>query len=607
MRIRPLAVAAIAGVAVLLAAAGVTLSGRVLGSSLATDPVANAVAEQSATLTTKPRNLESIPEKALRVRRAIKAGDYATARQITADVLAHSRLTGWRFYPFEDFIEQVSDAGDADLEAHLNAWIAQRGSGAAPLLIRARYYHDTGWLVRGGGFAADVKGGRMAAFVDDMKKGLSDVDEAIAAVDANPYGYYLKLLILRGYAGLGAVQQAFAQGIAKHRNYYRLYAIMLNALEPRWYGSVPAMYAFVDQQAGAAPQDSPLKLLYLSLYHRIVMAAANSCSGAKEKVEACFAGQMQRTVAPQLQSRVLEALRLYDSADKYEFGLAIKLALFDMLRTRMAAAYSGTILELAAQVMHSDTRLKEDGAGPNNYLIDMAVAESWTAKGFYENAITKYTEALKDIEAAQFPGEEEKYLAVADVYAALPAIYEKLGKYPEMIAYDDAVIALGGKGNHLPRACYGYYKLRRYEAAIRSCSANIEREAGNIEAHYWRGEAYRDHGDADAALRDLAAVAEAEHEFRANAAIAMSMIYFDRHDNRGALAILNRYGYLYDPQQTGRSSVAVGYNNRCYAYMELGEFRKALADCNESLKYGSIPDAIRKKLELMKRLGTEPS
>jgi tetratricopeptide (TPR) repeat protein len=607
MRIRPLAFAAIAGVAVLVAAVSVTLSGRVLGSSFAIDPVEDAVAKQSPNLKTNPSTLQTTPEKALRVRGAIKAGDYATARQITDDVLAHSRLLSWRFYPFEDFIEQVSDAGDADLEAHLNAWIAQRGSGAAPLLIRAQYYHDTGWLVRGSGFADKVKGSRMAAFVNYMTKGLSDVDEAIAADDANPYGFYLKLLILRGHAGLDAVRQAFAQGIARHPSYYRLYAIMLNALEPRWYGSVPAMYAFVAQHAGSAPQDSPLKLLYLSLYHRIVMAAANSCSSEKENAEACFAYQMQKTVAPQLQSRVLEALQLFDHADKYEFGLAIKFALFNMLRTRMAAAYSGTILELSAQVMHSDTRLKEERVGPNNYLIDMAVAESWTAKGFYENAISKYNDALKDIEATQFPGEAEKVLAVADVYAALPTIYQKLGKYPDMIAYDNAVVALGGKANHLPFACHGYYKLRNYAAAIRSCSANIGRDAGSIEAYYWRGMARRDLGEPDAALRDLTVVAEAEHGFRASAVIAMSMIHFDRHDNRGALAVLNRYSYLYDPEQTSKSDAAVGYNNRCYAYMELGELKKALADCNESLKYGSIPDAIRKKLELMKRLASEPS
>lgn len=45
--------------------------------------------------------------------------------------------------------------------------------------------------------------------------------------------------------------------------------------------------------------------------------------------------------------------------------------------------------------------------------------------------------------------------------------------------------------------------------------------------------------------------------------------------------------------------MAVAYNNRCYALMQLGE----LSDCTASLKCGNIPDAYRKEFELTKRLG----
>jgi hypothetical protein len=37
--------------------------------------------------------------------------------------------------------------------------------------------------------------------------------------------------------------------------------------------------------------------------------------------------------------------------------------------------------------------------------------------------------------------------------------------------------------------------------------------------------------------------------------------------------------------------------------MELGELKKALDDCTQSLRYGSLPDAYRKQQELVKRLG----
>ena len=51
--------------------------------------------------------------------------------------------------------------------------------------------------------------------------------------------------------------------------------------------------------------------------------------------------------------------------------------------------------------------------------------------------------------------------------------------------------------------------------------------------------------------------------------------------------------------------MAISYNNRCYAYMQLNELKRALDDCTQSLKYGSIPDALRKQQELVKRLGAQ--
>jgi hypothetical protein len=39
--------------------------------------------------------------------------------------------------------------------------------------------------------------------------------------------------------------------------------------------------------------------------------------------------------------------------------------------------------------------------------------------------------------------------------------------------------------------------------------------------------------------------------------------------------------------------------------MQLGDLKKALDDCRASLRYGSLPDAIRKQQELISRLKPE--
>jgi tetratricopeptide (TPR) repeat protein len=567
-----------------------------------------AINEEAAKLNIKPRTTELTSEKAARVRNAIKHDDYTTADKITTDVLANSRLEYWRFYPFGEFIGRVTDVTDGAFEAHLNAWVAQNKSDATPLLIRAQDYFDLGWFKRGNHFDHDTQAADLIAFGDDMNKALADIDAAIRLSDGNPYSFSLKLRILLGLGMLIEMKNSFDQAIAKFPGYFQLYDIALRGLEPKWGGTVEAMYAFVDQYSGRAPDHSPLKLLYLSLYRNLLDAASVSCTPywrEKDRMAQCVASVMQKIITPELERQVPAALQLYDHSDKYQFGLIIEGILFDMLKTAGGDMYSGAILQLTANSMHSDSQLKEGSPGHNNYIIDKAVSESWYLKGFYDNALKKDQQALQDAAATAFPSEEDKDLAVAGIYEYIGGTYNKLNQYADMIAYEQAAIAVGNITEEEHFICYGYYRLKDNDAAVQACTKTIENHPDNLQARYWRGEAYRDLGQTDAAMRDLTIVADSENGFRTSAAIDMSMIYFGRDDNRSALDVLNKYKYLYDPETTNKDDVAVGYNNRCYAYMQLGQLSEALSDCTASLKYGSIPDAYRKQQELIKRLDAQ--
>jgi tetratricopeptide (TPR) repeat protein len=277
-----------------------------------------------------------------------------------------------------------------------------------------------------------------------------------------------------------------------------------------------------------------------------------------------------------------------------------------MLRSAGGDAFSGAILQFAATSMHSDSQLRQDSPHANNYVIDKLVAQSWRAKGFYDNALEKERQALKDIEVAAFPSQTEKDLAIAGVYESMAAAFDRLDQYSDMTAHEKAATALGGGAGFRHLICYGYDKLKSFETAVRECTSAID-ETGSLKARFWRSRAYRDLGQADLALGDLTIVADSEDNFRTTAAIDISMNLFDRHDNRGALNALNKYSYLYDPATDSRGDIAVSYNNRCYAHMQLGELREALADCTASLKFGSLPDAYRKQAELLKRLGAHES
>lgn len=567
------------------------------------DPIAAEIEAKVDALGVTPDHVELVSQKALRVRAAIVAGDFTTADRIAGDILAHSRIESWRFYPFDDFIADIFATTPRDFYGRVNQWVGY-DPGPVSLLFRAQAAYDIGWQVRGHNFSTKTAHIRMAWFLADLDRARADIDDALRLDERNPYAHYLKLRILQGRGMSSDFAIAFRAAIAKFPNDYPLYEIALSTLQPRWHGSIAAMYAFVDRYAGDAAETSPRRLLYLSLYRHLLSTGSVDCiarGGDHDKTVQCIDAFMKVYLPPDIKRHALAALQLYDHTDKYEFGLAVKPILSDMLATYGGDRYAGAMLQLAAVAMHSDTQLAETNPGHNDYVVDELVAGSWRGKGFTDNEVKKYIEALADAKAAEFPSRDEKDYTLGLLYERLSEAAEQQHQYADEIAYEKAAMRLGVTWDE-HYTCYGYYQLKRYDDAVKACSDAI-RATDNASAVYWRGKAYDQLGQPDLALADLTRSADQEGYFSAYAAIAMTMIYFKRNDDPDALKVLNKYQFLYDPNRTSKSEVAVAYNNRCYAHMQLGALKQALDDCTESLKYGSIPDAFRKQQELAKRLG----
>lgn len=171
--------------------------------------LAASINEETARLVAKPRGTELISDKSRKVRDAIAHGDFTTARQIATDVLSISVLQNWRYYPFADFIGDVVDVVDPAFGTQLDKWVAQSASDPIPLLIRAKYYYAIGWFKRGDRFAARTQAADLASFADDMRKAQADLEVATGLNDPNPYGFYLKLLILKSIGGPDQMTDAF--------------------------------------------------------------------------------------------------------------------------------------------------------------------------------------------------------------------------------------------------------------------------------------------------------------------------------------------------------------------------------------------------------------
>jgi len=625
----------VAGISVLVAIASLGIAGAVLfgrdrqlapeiaasspaASSAVTSPAADPsvtaraqAAAEYAKLNIPPRKAELISERATHLRDAVKKEDFAAAAAIAQAAFADSAVAGWDYQPFKDLAEDYPDLVDPDFVRHLDSWVAAQPGAPLPVVLRAHYHYRRGWLLRGSDFANKVPAEDMRSFGREMNAALDDAETAIRIDQGNPYAYFLRLRILHGGGLSKRLFDAFEDAIARYPGYYPLYTIMLDTLEPRWGGSTTQMRDFVDHFAGPAPAQSPVKLLYLDLYGRYLQLTAHGCWKAP-KPQDCVAERLPDLATPALMAGVHDALQLYDTADPspaghYRFGLAIEPIFTQILSDWTADTYSGALLQLAATAMHSDTQLKQDNPGRNDYMIDKLLARSWLQKGYYENAIAKAGDALKDIAAATFPGEMEKDQAMAGIYVLMGEAYADLSQYPATIAAGQAAVALGGSNSRDHVDCFAFGRLQAYAAALDSCNAALARHPDNLSTFFWRARAYDELGRKDEALKDYALVAGSHNGFRGDAAIDMSMIYFARKDNQGALELLNGYPYLFDPDLSSENTVALAYNNRCYAYMELGDLQKALADCRQSLKYGSVPEAFRKEQELLKRLGETPA
>ncbi len=545
-------------------------------------------------------------ERAVVARGAIMAADYAKAEAIVADVLEHSRLQAWRFWPFTKIMENIVAINDDGFRQHLDDWVAARPGDKLPLLIRAQYFFETAWRRRGENFGSKLTNEQRTGFEDNIARASADIDTSIRAGGDDPYSQLLRLLILSAHGNTARLEAGFQAAISKFPTYYPLYRQRLAMLVPKWGGSVPAMYLFVDKYAGKVAADSPQRMLYLALYDYLLDTASGDCAtywSDPERLRGCLAIWMRRSTTPQLEEHTLSALNLYTSADKYQFSIELMRYLDDMVYNSAARINSGAILQLAADSTGTDLSLSRDASVRGNYVVDLAAGNVWQTEHFSDNAEKKYQHALIDMEAMAFPDDEARDLARGDLYDRLAALAEAAGQYVRAIAYTEAAISISGNQPNTKRyvECNAYFQLRLYQSGAKACTSLIDKGSG-VGARYWRAKNNEALGNADAALSDFKMVADSDDRWGAGAAIEMSHIYGDKNDLSAMLAVLNRYPYLYDENSRTKNQLAIVYNNRCYAYMKLGDLQKAIADCSASLRFGSLPDAFAKQEQLVKLL-----
>jgi tetratricopeptide (TPR) repeat protein len=624
--VRPFLIGFLAAVALLAAAflmwqrfaqSSVATSSPVRSGTLAVSPhasenvdtLAALVAEETAKLGVKPHTIVLTTDKAMSAADALRRGDYQAAELLAKNVLAQSKLQSFSFHPFNGFINSLSQGDDPRFLEGLNAWISHRPQSALPYLIRAKYFTDTAWLIRGTDFDAAVPGQHMQAFQEFLRRAEDDARQSIALDRNIPWSYFLLLEISGGRDNSQQLDQVFRDSVARFPDYYELYRIKLHYLQPKWGGSVDAMHQFVNQYAGSAPPSSPLKLLYLRLTANLLNAAWVECRGLKhEMLTACIDGYMNRNVTGDLADRVAKALGVYKHTDPIQFSNALWPILGDMVGTEGDSTSINTVLQLAADAMGSDNQLIHE-SGHNNYVLDDITARVWSKLDNPVNVDQKFKEALDDVERMSFPNEDDKDAALGAIYEDMAWVARKTSQYAKVIAYHDAANAVAGvnHGGDQYLKCSAYFKLRHFQEAVEECTHLIDTQRDLSDARYIRAQSYEGLKNYDAALADFAPIAEdgSDNYIRWGAVIEMGHInaLLGKYDVE--LEILKKYPFVFDASLQPPNDLAVAYNNRCFAYMKLGELNKALEDCTMSLKYGRLPDALQKQQQLQKLLSAQ--
>jgi hypothetical protein len=559
-------------------------------------------------LTAGFRDADLVAKRGDTIREAIASGDFAVADRELNALSGQSDPKAWASSALTLAMDRFWLDADGGYSARLAAWAAANPTDPWPLLLQARRDSDWAWRSRGGNFAKDVDPAAMADFSRFLERGLAEIDAAIKLDDRDPYFELVRLRLLQSEGASDEMDQAFESAVAKFPNSLPLYESMLLALEPKWGGDIDYMYGLVEHYAGGAADDSPLKMLYISLYANLIDTAGITCYrfwSDPEKMDACVAGEMQRIVKAGLEDKVVQGLDLYDRTDKAQYTSWLGHVLSPMVTNAYSSRYPGAVLELAAKSTRSQTETDADPAHPNNYVIDYVVAQALSKQKLDEMAEQKYRVAIEDLRGSTFLPPPLKAKEAAAIYLTLAWTYNKMHRLPEVVAYESAALALDGSNNWQYLVCQGYFDLKRYDDVIRACSGRslFEREP---EARYYCGRAYYESGKIDEALGEFTAVANAWGDSRGSAVgLAARILLIDKKDYRGGIEFLKKYKYLYDPKITKSMDTAIAFNDLCYAYMQLGEDSDALDNCAKSLKFASLPDAYAKQLALAARMGSK--
>jgi TPR repeat protein len=295
---------------------------------------------------------------------------------------------------------------DPDYLARLNQWVEAEKTSAIPYIVRANYYYDTGWAVRGSDFMDKISADNQKAFEEYMKKSWTDLNQSIAIDDHNPNAYLILLRITGSVGDDKLRDKIFQTAIAKFPDYYVLYDERLLQLAPKWGGSIKEMLDFTNKYAEGMPEKSQKKFLYLTLYHSLAGDIHTNCTDKSGKEDQSCEKKIDAFLTNGMDKQITEALKLYQSTNAFSFNDN----LFEKLACNcVSAPYNKKLLDLALATI-----------GEHNYAIDEGYGNYFAQIKDFQKALQYYDLAIEDMNKFSFPSDDDNSdrIAYLQIYKA---------------------------------------------------------------------------------------------------------------------------------------------------------------------------------------------
>lgn len=553
----------------------------------------------TALLDNRPTAISSLFTTSQVIRTDIRKGHYQKATAQLDDIRHDSQITGWAYQPFTDIVRWVANPSNVAMRHAIDKWVQQAPDNDMARVVRASYRIQLGWWVRGYRYSEQVPDKYWRRFNELLAKAREDIKHVDGALANDSFVALLRLRIISDSRSQQEVTAAFQHAKTIAPSFYALYAQRLTHLKPNWGGSIGKMKAFVAKQLDGVPANSPLHLLSLALYESLMDIASERCQPLNANEERQCVDTIMRHIAGEtLSAKARQAVQQFAVAGQADGVTEVSHIIRDMMLDDGDDSYAAAFLQFMATALHSDTQLMGDTAR-NHYRVDLLTSRVWYLRGNDGNAITLLRRALTDLDNTIFPNVHAITQARAAIFERMAVSYAAMHRRNKAAIYSLAAARLQGGIGADPyngyRACRALWRLGANTLGIHVCS-KLVKAAGDQEAQYYLADMYQAIGEIKQAADNYQALAQNGSGWpRTSSIIDLGLLYHEAGLPKRALSWLNAYNDVFVEGNVGRDDLAIYFNNRCFEKMQLGKLIPALSDCQQSLKYGNIPDAVAKQ------------